>query len=54
MMKALIIEDDYNTAEIICLGLQVLWLDVQPVSTPFGHIELQERMRALLDKLPTD
>jgi len=37
MMKALVIEDDYNTAEIICLGLKMLWPDAQPVSTPFGH-----------------
>jgi len=36
-MKALVIEDDYNTAEIICLGLKMLWPDAQPVSTSFGH-----------------
>jgi len=36
-VKALVIEDDYNTAEIICLGLKMLWPDAQPVSTPFGH-----------------
>ena len=37
MMKALIIEDDYNTAEAICLRLQELWPDAQSVSTPFGQ-----------------
>jgi len=37
MMKALIIEDDYNTAEAICLGLQELWPGAEPVSTPLGQ-----------------
>jgi len=37
MMKALIIEDDYNTAEAICLGLKALWPEAQSVSTPSGH-----------------
>jgi len=36
-MKALIIEDDHDTAEIICPGLQVLWPEVEAVSTRLEH-----------------
>jgi len=37
MMKALIIEDDRDIVEAISLGLQMLWPEVQVVSTYLGH-----------------